>query len=248
MIRKLKSVKLSLNKKQLDKKERRGYLRDGLHLLLLGVGSSAVQHLEEVWRLGPHACVNVGLRERRAPRIGGGTHRYCWRLSGPIDRVDLEFLHKEITQKHRFKSCVYQRCAQKFIGNKSFSMKLILCQVQHPQYSERLETIAVVLTRYNLLLNLKPPTTVKLIHPSCRPRRLPAARGKYIQFHYLQSERQAPNKTKASACRRSVEKSPFESTSQFASNANAKRPHTSLSTCMITEDYREGLYGLVCSL
>lgn len=26
----------------------RGYLRDGLHLLLLGVGPSAVQHLEEV--------------------------------------------------------------------------------------------------------------------------------------------------------------------------------------------------------
>lgn len=40
----------------------RGYVRDGLHLLLLGVGSSAVQHLEEIWRLGPHTCVNVSLQ------------------------------------------------------------------------------------------------------------------------------------------------------------------------------------------
>lgn len=33
---------------QQEEEEGRGYLRDGLHLLLLGVGSSAVQHLEEV--------------------------------------------------------------------------------------------------------------------------------------------------------------------------------------------------------
>lgn len=48
-----------------NREESRGYLRDGLHLLLLCVGSSAVQHLEEVWRLGSHTCVNVGLRKRR---------------------------------------------------------------------------------------------------------------------------------------------------------------------------------------
>lgn len=45
------------------------YLRDGLHLLLLGVGSSAVQHLEEVWRLGPHTCVNVGLWKRDSHQV-----------------------------------------------------------------------------------------------------------------------------------------------------------------------------------
>lgn len=42
----------------------RADLRDGLHLLLLSVRPSPVQHFEEVWRLGPHTCVNVGLWRR----------------------------------------------------------------------------------------------------------------------------------------------------------------------------------------
>lgn len=41
-----------------------GFLPHGLQLLLFGVGSSPVQHFEEVWRLGPHACVDVGLCAR----------------------------------------------------------------------------------------------------------------------------------------------------------------------------------------
>lgn len=41
------------------------YLRDGLHLFLLCVGSSSVQHFEEVGCLGPHTCVDVGLGDKK---------------------------------------------------------------------------------------------------------------------------------------------------------------------------------------
>lgn len=41
------------------------YLRDGLHLFLLCVGSSSVQHFEEVGCLGPHTCVDVGLGDEK---------------------------------------------------------------------------------------------------------------------------------------------------------------------------------------